>query len=82
MAGDAEVLGAGAGYHVRPHRAVLLARDAALGAVEADLAVWFDKAPFAEGVRRLVAYRGVTRMNALALQAEVCDWRRFARGCR
>jgi len=61
------------------YRAVVVARDAALAAVEADLVAWFDKAPFAEGVRRLSAYRGVTRMGALALQAEVCDWRRFAR---
>jgi transposase len=30
-------------------------------------------------VRRLGAYRGVTTMGALYLQAEVCDWRRFAR---
>ena len=54
-------------------------REAALGAVEADLVTFFDKAPFAEGVRRLGAYRGVTTMGALALQAEVCDWRRFGR---
>ena len=59
------------------YRAVVLARDAALDAIEADLALWFDKAPFAEGVHRLSAYRGVTRMGALSLQAEVCDWRRF-----
>ncbi len=61
------------------YRAVVVARDAALDAVEADLVAWFDKAPFAEGVHRLGAYRGVTRMGALALQAEVCDWRRFGR---
>ena len=30
-------------------------------------------------MRRLAAYRGVTAMGALCLQAEVCDWRRFAR---
>jgi len=61
------------------YRAVVMARDAALDAVEADLALWFDKAPFAEGVHRLGAYRGVTRMGPLSLQAEVRDWRRFGR---
>ena len=40
---------------------------------------WFDKEPFADPVRRLAAYRGVTTMGALCLQAEVCDWRRFGR---
>ena len=57
----------------------MAARDAPLAAVEADLVTWFDKDPFADGVRRLGAYRGVTAMGALGLQAEVCDWRRFAR---
>jgi len=61
------------------YRAVLTTRDAQLAAVEADLVGWFDREPFADGVRRLGAYRGVTHMGALALQAEVCDWRRFAR---
>lgn len=61
------------------YRATVAAREAALSAVEADLGTFFDKAPFAEGVRRLGAYRGVTTMGALALEAEVCDWRRFPR---
>lgn len=61
------------------YRAVVCSRDAQLKAVEADLASWFDRDPFAEGVRRMAAYRGVTRMGALGLQAEVCDWRRFGR---
>jgi transposase len=30
-------------------------------------------------VHRLAAYRGVTRLGALTLASEVCDWRRFAR---
>ena len=30
-------------------------------------------------MHRLGAYRGVTHLGALALQAEVCDWRRFGR---
>jgi transposase len=59
------------------YRAVVVARDAALAAVEADLVTYFDRDPFAEQVRRLCAYRGVTRMGALTLAAEVCDWRRF-----
>ena len=29
-------------------------------------------------VRRLSAYRGVDRLGAIVLQAEICDWRRFA----
>jgi transposase len=59
--------------------AVLQARDAQLDAVEADLAVWYDRAPFAEATHRLAAYRGVTRLGGLHLASEVCDWRRFAR---
>jgi transposase len=59
------------------YRAVVLSRDAQLAAVEADLALWITRAPFADPVRRLGAYRGVTAMGGLALQAEVCDWRRF-----
>jgi transposase len=58
---------------------VLASRDAQLEAIQADLAVWFDRAPFAEQVARLGAYRGVTRLGALHLAAEVADWRRFAR---
>jgi transposase len=56
---------------------VLDARDAALEAVEADLAGWYDAPPFADAVHRLAAYRGVTRLGALTLASEVCDWRRF-----
>ncbi len=54
------------------------ARDAALGAIEADLATWYDRPPFADAVARLSAYRGVTRLGALTLASEVADWRRFA----
>jgi transposase len=61
------------------YRAVLAARDAQLEAVEADLAVWYDRAPFADAVGRLAAYRGVTRLGALTLASEVGDWRRFPR---
>jgi transposase len=61
------------------YRAVLASRDAQLEAIEADLATWLDRAPFAEQVARLGAYRGVTRLGALHLAAEVGDWRRFAR---
>jgi transposase len=61
------------------YRAVLASRDAQLEAIQADLAVWFDRAPFAEQVARLGASRGVTRLGALHLAAEVGDWRRFAR---
>jgi len=64
------------------YRAVVLSRDAQLAAVEADLKLWVARAPFAEPVRRLAAYRGVTALGALGLQAEVCDWRRFGRAAQ
>jgi len=60
------------------YRVVLQSRDAHLDAIQADLAGWYDRPPFAEQVARLSAYRGVTRLGALTLAAEVCDWRRFA----
>ena len=60
------------------YRATLRARDAALDAIEADLATWYDRPPFADAVARLSAYRGVTRLGALTLASEVGDWRRFA----
>jgi transposase len=53
--------------------------DAHLAAVESDLKIYLEKGPFAEAVSRLSAYRGVTELGALALSAEVCDWRRFPR---
>jgi transposase len=61
------------------YRVVLQSRDAHLDAIEADLAGWYDRPPFAEQVARLSAYRGITRLGALTLAAEVCDWRRFAK---
>jgi transposase len=45
------------------YRAVLDARDAQLQAIEADLAGWYDRAPFADAVHRLAAYRGITRLG-------------------
>ncbi|HEV8372588.1 MAG TPA: transposase [Actinomycetota bacterium] len=59
-------------------RAVLDARDAQLEAIEADLATWYGRPPFADAVARLAAYRGVTRLGALTLASEVGDRRRFA----
>jgi transposase len=61
------------------YRAVLAARDAAVGAVDADLSPWFHREPFADGVHRLGAYRGIAHLSALTLASEVCDWRRFPR---
>src|SRR4029450_2415717 len=61
------------------YRAVLAARDAALEAIQADLAIWYDLPPFADAVHRPRPYRGVTRPGALPLASEVCDWRRFPR---
>lgn len=51
-----------------------------LAAIEADLVRYADEEPFADPVRRLAAYRGIERLGALVLHAEVCDWRRFASG--
>lgn len=59
------------------YRATADARDAAVGAIEADLVDWLERPPFADTVARLGAYRGITSMGALTLAAEVCDWRRF-----
>jgi transposase len=50
-----------------------------LQALEADLLVYCDKDPYAEGIHRLCCYRGVNTIGALTLVSEVCDWRRFAR---
>jgi transposase len=64
------------------YRAVVATRDAQLDAIEADLATFIDRPPFAGQVARLAAYRGVTRLGGLTLAAEVCDWRRFARAAQ
>jgi hypothetical protein len=61
------------------YRAVLDARDAQLKVIEADLAGWYDRAPFADAVHRLAADRGITRLGVLTLASEVGDWRRFPR---
>jgi transposase len=59
------------------YRSTVQLRDTALSAVEADLEHYFDNEPFADAVRRLGAYRGITHMGGLCLGAEVFDWRRF-----
>jgi transposase len=59
------------------YRATLAAREAAVEAIDADLACWYVRPPFADTVARLGAYRGITHLGALSLAAEVCDWRRF-----
>jgi transposase len=59
------------------YQATLIAREAAVDAIDADLRCWFGRAPFAEAVSRLAAYRGITELGALTLATEVCDWRRF-----
>jgi transposase len=51
------------------YRATLEAREAAVGAIEADLAAWFTRPPFQDAVARLGAYRGTTHMGH-------CTWRR------
>lgn len=59
------------------YQATLTAREAAVTAIEADLVPWYDRAPFSDAVRRLAAYRGITKLGGLTLASEVCDWRRF-----
>jgi transposase len=59
------------------YKATLSARDAAVDAIEADLWPWCDRAPFADAVHRMAAYRGVTQLGGLTFASEVCDWRRF-----
>jgi transposase len=59
------------------YQATLTAREAAVDAIDADLAQWYSRAPFADAVSRLAAYRGITELGALTLASEVCDWRRF-----
>lgn len=59
------------------YQATLTAREAAVDAIDADVKVWTSKAPFADAVARLCAYRGITELGALTLASEVCDWRRF-----
>jgi transposase len=57
--------------------AVVCARDAELAAIEATLAPWVDRGPFAAATHRLAAYRGIAYLGALTLTSEVFDWRRF-----
>ena len=59
------------------YRATLQTREAAVDAIDTDLAVWFGRGPFDDAVSRLSAYRGITELGALTLATEVCDWRRF-----
>jgi transposase len=59
------------------YQATLDAREAAVGAIDAELGTYFDREPFADGVHRLSPYRGITELGALTLATEVCDWRRF-----
>jgi len=60
------------------YRSTVACREAELEAIEADMATYLDAEPFCDAVTRLSAYRGVDRLGALVLQAEVCDWRRFS----
>jgi transposase len=59
------------------YRASVTVGEAALTSIEADLAAWFTRQPFADPVARLSASRGISYLGALTLASEVCDWRRF-----
>ena len=60
------------------YRSTVECREAELEAIEADMTAYLDAEPFCDAVTRLSAYRGVDRLGALVLQAEVCDWHRFS----
>jgi len=45
------------------YRSMLVARDAELDAIEADVGFWYDHGPFADAVARLAAYRGVAYLG-------------------
>ena len=60
------------------YRAIESVRDADVTAIDADLDPWFDHELFYDRCSRLAAYRGIDRLGALTLVAEVCDWHRFA----
>jgi transposase len=59
------------------YRATIEVRERSLDAVEHDLTRYQDQPPFGDQSHRLAAYRGVTRMGALCVAAEIFDWRRF-----
>jgi transposase len=59
------------------YRGVVSARDAELNAIEAALAPWAERGPFAAATHRLACYRGVAHLGGLTLASEVFDWRRF-----
>ena len=59
------------------YRAEVVAREATVNAIDAELRPWFAREPFAEPIRRLGAYRGIAEIGAITLACEVCDWRRF-----
>ena len=61
----------------RRYLATVEVRDADVAAIEVELREWFDHSLFHDRASRLAAYRGIDRIGALVLVAEVCDWRRF-----
>lgn len=63
---------------VATYRGGLAAREAELAAVDAELAAWAVRPPWAAAVARLGAYRGIAQVTGLTLATEVVDWRRFA----
>jgi transposase len=52
-------------------------RELRVGAIDAELAGFFERGLFVDEVARLGAYRGIDQLSALGLACEVCDWRRF-----
>ena len=60
------------------YRCAVAVEDAALAAITADLAAYFDAPALSDPVHRLAAYRGIDHLGALTILCEVCDFRRFA----
>ncbi|TQS10388.1 IS110 family transposase [Microbispora sp. SCL1-1] len=60
------------------YRAALMAREAELAALEAQLHELAQCEPLHAAVSRLGCYRGIAELTALTLAAEVVDWHRFA----
>jgi len=59
------------------YHADVVAREAAVSAINAQLRPWADRPPFNDHISRLIAYRGIAHIGALTIATEVGDWRRF-----
>ena len=60
------------------YRSNVVAQDATLEAITAELQPYFDDPLFADQTHRLGAYRGIDYLGSLTIASEVCDFKRFA----